>query len=127
MKFGQLAKNLRIERKMTLRHFCSELGIDPSNWSKIERGVSSAPKDQAIIIKWADFFNLTGDSRQEFLDLADLSRSEIPQDVASDERVLAAMPAFFRAMRGNDLEGEKLKDFFESIRAINSPDKSALG
>jgi transcriptional regulator with XRE-family HTH domain len=123
MTFGQLVKNLRIERKMTLRHFCSELGIDPSNWSKIERGVSFAPKDQAVVRKWADFFELAGDSKQEFLDLADLSRSEIPQDVASDERVLAAMPAFFRAMRGNDLEGEKLKDFFESVRAIHSPDK----
>jgi transcriptional regulator with XRE-family HTH domain len=123
MTFGQLVKNLRIEKNMTLRHFCSELELDPSNWSKIERGVSPAPKDPETIAVWADFFGLSGEARQEFLDHADLSRREIPKDVASDERVLAAMPAFFRAMRGNTLDGERLKEFFENVRAVHSPDK----
>lgn len=107
---------------MTLRHFCSELGVDPSNWSKIERGVSPAPRDRDVIALWADFFDLSGDARQEFLDLADLSRNEIPQDVASDEKALAAMPAFFRVIRGNSLDGDKLKAFFEDVRALHSPD-----
>lgn len=122
MTFGQLVKNLRIERKKTLRKFCSELGVDPSNWSKMERGVSPAPKDLKIVEAWARFFRLSGDAEQEFLDLADLSRNEIPKDVASDERVLAAMPAFFKIMRGNTLDSEKLKQLFEDVLALHSPD-----
>jgi transcriptional regulator with XRE-family HTH domain len=122
MTFGQLAKSLRIERKMTLRHFCSELEVDPSNWSKIERGVSPAPRDPDTLGHWANFFDLTGEARQQFLDLADISRNEIPKDMASDERVLAAMPAFFRVMRGNNLDGDTLKAFFEDVRALHSPD-----
>ena len=33
--------------------------------------------------------------------------------MASDERVLAALPAFFCAVRGSELEGDKLKEFIE--------------
>jgi hypothetical protein len=35
--------------------------------------------------------------------------------VASDKRVLAALPAFFRAVRGSELEGDKLKEFIGDI------------
>jgi transcriptional regulator with XRE-family HTH domain len=121
MKFGERIKELRIERGLTLRECCARLGVDPSNWSKMERGVTSAPKD---VENWGRFFDLSGQDLEEFCDLAALSRSEIPNSVASDERVLAALPAFFRAARGNDLEGDRLKQFIEDVRSLNSPDRT---
>ncbi len=125
MNFGELIKELRIAKHLTLRHCCAELGVDPSNWSKMERAVTPPPKDIGILEGWAKFFRLTGQEKQEFFDLAALSRQELPADVASDERVLAALPAFFRALRGRDLEGDKLKQFIEDVRALHSPDKVA--
>jgi transcriptional regulator with XRE-family HTH domain len=124
MSFGQRIKELRIERKLTLRECCAKLGVDPSNWSKMERSVTPAPKDSAIVQTWGRFLGLDGHQLDELCDLAALSRSEIPASVASDERVLAALPAFFRAARGNDLDGEKLKAFIEDIRSIHSPDRT---
>ena len=35
--------------------------------------------------------------QQEFFDLASLARRELPRDLASDEDLLAKLPAFFRA------------------------------
>ena len=96
------------------------MGVDPSNWSKMERGITPAPKDSAIVQAWGKFFRLDGQELEELCDLAALSRLEIPASVASDERVLAALPAFFRAARGNELDGEKLKAFIEDIRSIHS-------
>ncbi len=125
MNFGNLIKELRIARQLTLRQCCAELGVDPSNWSKMERAVTPPPKDIGILEGWARFFHLTGQKKQEFFDLASLSRQELPADVASDERVLAALPAFFRALRGRELEGDKLKQFIEDVRALHSPDKVA--
>ncbi|MBK9138903.1 MAG: helix-turn-helix domain-containing protein [Verrucomicrobia bacterium] len=123
MNFGQLIKELRIAKELTLRQCCAELGVDPSNWSKMERGVTPPPKDTALLERWAGFFGLTGEQRQEFLDLAFLARQEIPPDMASDEKVIAALPAFFRAVRGQELEGDRLKQFIEDLRAVHSPDQ----
>ena len=123
--FGSLLKDLRIRARLTLRDCTQSLGIDPSNWSKLERSVNPAPKDIEILEKWAEFFHISGEIKQQFFDLAALSRREIPADLASDERVLAAMPAFFRAARGGELDEAKLKQFIEDVRSIHSPDPKA--
>jgi transcriptional regulator with XRE-family HTH domain len=72
MSFGQLVKQLRIAQKKTLRQFCLEHGQDPSNWSKIERGVSAPPKDVKTMERWAKQLGLKAGTEewQEFLDLA---------------------------------------------------------
>lgn len=38
MYFGKYIKKLRLEKGLSLRTFCNNLKLDPSNWSKIERG-----------------------------------------------------------------------------------------
>jgi len=126
MKFGELIKDLRIAKELTLRQCCLELDVDPSNWSKMERGVTPPPKDGRLLEHWAKFFDLVEDQKQAFLDLASLARQEIPADIASDETVIAALPAFFRAVRGHELEGERLKQFIEDLRAVHSPDKEPV-
>lgn len=127
MSFGELIKQLRIAKGLTLRQCSAELGVDASNWSKMERGITPPPKDLGLLERWAKFFAVAKEKRQEFLDLAAIARSELPADVASDERVLAALPAFFRAVRGSELEGDKLKEFIEDIRALHSPDAGSKG
>lgn len=123
MSFGELVKNARIEKRLTLRECSQELGVDPSNWSKMERDVNPAPKDIAILEQWAKFFGLRGEAKQSFFDTAALSRQELPADLASDERLLTALPAFFRAVRGNEMDAEKLDQFIADLRAVHSPDK----
>ena len=91
--FGEQLKNLRIQKELTLRQCSEQIGVDPSNWSKFERGVNPAPKDIAILESWAAFFGLRGAAKQEFFDAAALSRRELPADIASDDKVLAALPA----------------------------------
>jgi len=123
MNFGELIKELRIAKQLTLRQCCADLGVDPSNWSKMERNVTPPPRDIGLLEGWARFFGVTGERKQEFLDLASLARQEIPPDMARDEKVIAALPAFFRAVRGQELEGDRLKQFIEDLRAVHSPDK----
>ena len=84
MNFGALLKDIRIAKGLTLRQCCEQLGVDPSNWSKLERGITPPPKDPAILEGWATALELTGEARQEFLDTAALSRRELPADIASE-------------------------------------------
>lgn len=123
MNFGTLLKELRIGKELTLRQCSADLEVDPSNWSKIERNITPPPKDLAVLERWTAFFALTGDRKSEFLDLAALARKEIPADMAIDETVIGALPAFFRAVRGQELSGARLKEFMEDLKTIHSPDK----
>ncbi|NLN01481.1 MAG: helix-turn-helix transcriptional regulator [Lentisphaerae bacterium] len=125
MNFGELLKDARIRNRLTLRQCSAHLGVDASNWSKVERGVNPAPKDIGVLESWAAFFHLEASERQAFFDAAALSRREIPQDIASNTRLLRALPAFFRAVRGNEMNQEKMDQFISDLRAVNTPDKES--
>lgn len=122
MNFGDTLKELRIRKRLTLRDCAAVLQVDPSNWSKLERSITPAPKDIAILESWAEFFGITGEEKSDFFDLAALSRNQIPEDIADDARVMQALPAFFRAVRGKELEGDKLDQFIEDLRKLHSAD-----
>ena len=126
MNFGELLKDARIRNRLTLRQCSVRLGVDASNWSKIERGINPAPRDIGVLESWAAFFHLEAGERQAFFDAAALSRREIPRDIASDARLLQALPAFFRAVRGNEMNREKMEQFISDLRAVNTPDKELI-
>jgi transcriptional regulator with XRE-family HTH domain len=121
MKFNEIAKNARLDQRLSLRQFCLETALDPSNWSKVERGVNPPPRDPENMERIADKLKLFGVSRAEFFDAADVSRSEIPADILSDEDLVRKLPAFFRAMRDQSLTEETAAMLVADIRKINSP------
>ncbi|MFT5470529.1 MAG: transcriptional regulator with XRE-family HTH domain [Verrucomicrobiales bacterium] len=110
MTFGELIKDLRIMKRLTLRQFCQQLGLDPSNWSKIERGLNPPPKDADTIERWGDFFELTGDDRHEFLDAAAVARMELPRDMIENKQLLTKLPAFFRVLRANAQDEQRIEE-----------------
>lgn len=122
MKFAELVKNLRVEQRISLRQFCAEMGVDPSNWSKIERGINPPPKDIEVLKKVATRLNLSGDAFVQFTDAAAAGRAELPTDIASNEAVVARLPAFFRAMRGKEPNNEELAEMIKEIEKLNQPD-----
>ncbi len=125
MNFGETIKTLRLARKQTLRQFCFEFGHDPSNWSKIERGVNPPPKDEATLARWAADLGLAAGTPEwdNFMDLAAVGRGRIPTDLMSDEKLVEKLPVFFRTVRGAELDDEKLDSLIETIRGVHSPDE----
>jgi len=119
MKFGQIVKSNRIRMRLTLRECARELGVDCSNFSKVERGISQAPVSEATLNRWADFFGLQGDERQEFMDAASISRNEFPPDISKDENLLAVMPQFLRVARNTPPEW--FDALVASIREAHTP------
>lgn len=121
--FNETVKSLRIEKRMTLRDFCEQAGLDPSNWSKVERGINPPPGDIALLERLAELLGLEGEKKLAFMDEAALQRREIPADVAENEILQKALPAFFRAARGHELTEEELKSFAEDIRKLHTRDR----
>lgn len=120
--FNETVKSLRIQKRLTLRDFCEQVGLDPSNWSKVERGVNPPPGDVGLLERLAGFFELSGSEKLEFMDAAALQRREIPPDVADNVILQRALPAFFRAARGHELTEEELASLAADIRKLHTRD-----
>jgi transcriptional regulator with XRE-family HTH domain len=125
MSFGETVKNLRIAKKVTLRQFCQEHGYDPSNWSKIERGINPPPKDEETLMHWAKALGLKAQTEdwKDFMLEAEVSRGNIPREVMNDTALLEKLPAFFRTIRGSELGGRELDNLIEKIRRAHTPDE----
>ncbi len=105
---------------MTLRSFCREAGIDPSNWSKIERGVLAPPDDEEMLGRIAGLLGLKPSEKVELADLASIARGQIPEDL-KDEEILSKMPAFFRAIRGQEYTREDFEKLMTGVKKLHRP------
>jgi transcriptional regulator with XRE-family HTH domain len=116
--FGEFIKKKRLERNISLRQFCLENSFDPGNYSKMERGLLAPPASAELLTKYARALGLKQgtDDWIEFFDRAAACRGEIPQEILSDEALVAQLPVFFRTLRGEKVPQVKLKELAEIIR-----------
>lgn len=115
-KFGSLLKELRIKKGLSLRDVCKETGYDPSNWSKIERGIISPPAEEKILTKWAMVLDLGQKKLREFIDEAKVAQGIIPDDILSQPNAVKCLPAFFRTLRNEKPTKEEIDRLIELIR-----------
>lgn len=116
-KFGNILKNLRIQKGFSLRKICQLTGYDPSNWSKIERGKISPPSDEKILSRWARFLGLKDRKDiQGFIDEAIIAQGIIPEDILSRSNAVDYLPAFFRTLRNKKPTKEEIDRLIELIR-----------
>jgi transcriptional regulator with XRE-family HTH domain len=118
MTFGEFVKTKRIENDLGLREFCKQVQLDPSNWSKVERGLLPLTCDRPKLEEMARILKLkkgTSDWSMLF-DLAYISQQRIPDDVAKNESAVAALPVFFRTVRGEKPSNEELNKLYELIK-----------
>lgn len=118
LMFGEFVKEIRSRSRIGLREFCLNHGHDPSNWSKIERGILPPPKDEALLTEWAGQLGLTpgSDDWLKFFDFAAIDAGRIPSYVLEDKELTAKLPAFFRTLSGQKPSKQDLETLLEIIR-----------
>ncbi len=117
--FGNHLKNLRLSRNITLRRFCLENGFDPSNASKVERGILPPPKDEATLKRYAKALDLEENSEEwyKFIDMAEIENGSIPYDLAKEKELVGKLPLFFRTIRGGKTPQDKLKILLDIVKS----------
>ena len=117
-KFGEFLKELRMRAGLSLREFCLQNGLDPGNYSRVERGMFRPPQDREIVEKYATALGLERGSDEwlQLFDLAAAERGQVPEDLMSDEQLVDKLPVLFRTMRATQVSPEKLDEFIEKIR-----------
>lgn len=114
--FGDFVKKMRIRNLLTLREFCRQASVDPSNWSKIERGLFPPPKSKQVLQGIASILNLEEET-EEYNTLFDLAAiSYIPPDLISDQAVVEKLPVFFRTLRGEKPSKAELEELFKMLK-----------
>jgi len=113
-KFGKILKESRIKKGLALREVCRSADYDPSNWSKIERGLISPPSDIKTLKKWARILNVS--DRQNFIDSAMVSQGIIPRDVLSQKNAVKLLPAFFRTLRNKKPTKKEIDQLIKLIK-----------
>lgn len=99
--FGGYVRRVRAVKRIGLREFVMSAGYDPSNWSRIERGLSPAPTDWYRLNQIADHLRMEPGSNERFrlIDLAYAEHRMIPPDIVRDEALLEILPELFQRMR----------------------------
>ena len=117
-KFSAKLKEIRVNMGLTLREFCLQNGLDPGNYSKLERGHFPPPESHDLLEKYATALGLKPGSSEwlELFDLAAAERGRIPEDLMSDEDVVDKLPVLFRTIRGMPLSPEQLEQLVEQVR-----------
>ncbi len=114
--FGEFVKIMREKNRITLREFCRLTRIDPSNWSKIERGTLQPPKSKLLLQEIAKILKLEEESHEYHL-LFDLAAiSFIPKDLVDSEDIVRKLPVFFRTLRGQSPTRKELEDLIKILK-----------
>jgi transcriptional regulator with XRE-family HTH domain len=118
LNFGENLKKLRLDANLTLRDVCKIVNYDPSNWSKVERGVMAPPKDSVILEGWAKALKLTAGSREynQFMDEVKVAQGAIPEDILADANIVDYLPAFFRTIRNKKPTKEDIDLLIKAIK-----------
>lgn len=114
--FGAFIKSLRIKNSLTLREFCRITKLDPSNWSKIERGILPPPKSKQVLEGIARILNLQEGSEDinTLFDLAIISY--IPSELIGNQKVVDKLPVFFRTIRGEKPTRKELEQLIKILK-----------
>lgn len=116
--FGEFFKNRRKALGYTLRHFCTEKGLDPANISKLERGEMPPPQKREKLKEYACHLEIKEGSTEwyEFFDLARIAQGKIPEDLLNDEELVKRLPLLCRTARGERLSDRQLKELIKIVK-----------
>ncbi|HPN31371.1 MAG TPA: hypothetical protein PKY81_10470 [bacterium] len=125
MFFGYFVKQLRIKQKIGLREFTQLINYDPSNWSKIERGVLKTPQNKNLLNRIIEVLKIKKSSK-EYETFYNLStngeKNLIPVDIPDMFEDKSIIPALLRTVGGY----KKLKKK-EAIKLLQILQKEKYG
>ena len=115
--FGDFVKERRLHRRISLRAMSDAMEIDPSNYSKIERGRIQPPApDKLDPYRKLLAIERGSEEDREMERLASIGRGQIPPALLSDEQVMAKLPIFFRTLEGGPVDEALLEELYNTLR-----------
>ena len=80
IKFGEMLKNLRKGKGISMANFIKDIGISRTYLVEVEKGILKPPT-QSRQVQIAEYLKLTDGERKVFYDIAAKERNELPADI----------------------------------------------
>ncbi len=118
MTFGDFFKKKREEKRISLRQFCSQNGLDAGNISKMERGLMPPPHGHEKLEEYAGLLGIKkgSDDWYSFFDLAATETGKIPTEILKQGDIVNQLPVLFRTLRGQKVSDEQLDQLIHLIK-----------
>ena len=115
-EFADFVKQKRGTLGLSLRKFCDRHGLDPSNWSKLERGRLAPPQGDRLD-EYAGFLEIKAGTDEwfRFRDLAAAAAGRVPADLMESE-IAAKLPVLFRTLREAENHGGDTEELLRSLK-----------
>lgn len=112
--FGKMLYKKRKEKELSALDLARLLGKSKSYISQIECGYRTAPSEN-VLKDMADTLELKGNERDDFFDLAALSRGTIASDLADYINSTPNAREAIRLAKRNKIRGNQWSDFEKTI------------
>lgn len=109
-KFGAYVKGLREKKGLSLREFCRLANLDPSNWSKVERGLFAPPRNRKCLNDIASVLLVAKGSAAWHMLFDMAAIGHIPSELAGGEKVVEILPIFLRSARGGNVDAKMIME-----------------
>ena len=117
MRFGEIVKSRRLEKKLGLRVFADKIGEDAGNWCRIEQGKLPPPSDIKILNKICQVLDMSADAKEKLFDVvAKESKDKVPPDIKRQIEENEIVPILFRTIEKKKLTKEQLKKLIMRIK-----------
>lgn len=118
VRFGAFVKGARMKKRITAKHAAESAGMLPSNFSKLEHGLFSAPREADKQKKLAAAIGVLGNPADEarFFDLAAEANKAVAVDIADLISREEALPLLLRTIGNKRLGSREIERLVEIVR-----------
>ena len=115
-RFGEILTKYRVDAGLGLREYAKLIDYDPSNLSKIERGVNAPPQNTMTLKKWASKLSLVEGTPSFSKFMAAGRATFIAKGLKTDTELIGLLPAFFRTVDNKQTDPNTYKKLLAILR-----------
>jgi len=122
VEFGAFVKTARLAKGITARQASQAAGVLPSNFSKLEHGALTPPKDTEKQKQLAAAVGISAGTPEEsqFFDLAAKANESVPIDIADIISKEDALPLLLRTIGSKRLGKAEIERLIEIVRGTTN-------
>lgn len=115
MLYGEMLRNIRLEREITLRELALKSDIDVGYLSRVERGTIPPPQKEELLDAINEALELRKEEARKLKDQAALDNKQFPKDVAQNLDKVVGIPMLLRTVANKKLSADEIKKVTEYI------------
>ncbi len=109
MKYGEMLRELRTQKGITLRELANNSDIDVAYLSRVERCTIPPPQKSELINAINDGIGATIEEKKNLADQASIDNEQFPKDIAKDIKDIVGIPLLLRTVANKKMTEEQIR------------------